>query len=180
MLRHLVIMECFRWIDLCFEVYLCVCIDSSSNQTVRHGEMAIPPKSDSNMPFVIVTGGSENSFLSQEADDDEPHEEEKDTLVQAMGPHLSRVMQLGTAKHVHAAEEVEYDQEASVSIVAQAESETVYSLPMFLSFLFGILIKMKPLSQEKTSRSSAPPIPSVPSPGPSSPKSTGNSQRSFR
>lgn len=100
--------------------------------------MAIPPKFDSNMPFVIVTGGSENSFLSKEADDDEPLEEEKDTLVQAIGPHLSWVMQLGTAKHVHAAEEVEYDEEASVSIVAQAESETVYSLVMFLSFFFAI------------------------------------------
>lgn len=142
--------------------------------------MAIPPKFDSNMPFVIVTGGSENSFLSKESDDDEPHEEEKDTLVQAIGPHLNRVMQLGTAKHVHAAEEVEYDVEASVSIVAQAESETVYSLVMFSSFLFGILIKIKPLSQEKTSRSSAPPKLSARTPDPSSLKSTGNIQRSFQ
>lgn len=67
--------------------------------------MAIPPKFDSNLPLIIVTRGSENSFLSKEDDDDEPREEEKDTLVQAIGPHLSRVMQLGTAKHVHAAEE---------------------------------------------------------------------------
>lgn len=81
------------------------------------------------MPFVIVTGGSENSFLSKQDDDDEPREEEKDTLVQAIGPHLSRVMQLGTAKQVHAAEE--HDEEASVSIVAQAESESVCSSVMF-------------------------------------------------
>lgn len=108
--------------------------------------MAIPPKFDSNMPFVIVTGACENLFPSKESDDDEPLEEEKDTLVQAIGPHLSRVMQLGTAKHVHAAEEVEYDVEASVSIVAQAESETVYSLGTFWSSLFGILIQIKPLS----------------------------------
>lgn len=142
--------------------------------------MAIPAKFDSNMPFVIVTGGSENAFLSKEADGDESHEEEKGTLVQAIGPHLSRVMQLGTAKHVRAAEEVEYDREASVSIVAQAESETVYSLVMFCSFLFGILIQTKPPSQEKTSRSSVPPIPSVPTPEPSSPEGSGKTQRSFQ
>lgn len=121
-----------------FSVHLCLYDNSSSNQTVGHSEMAIPPNFDSNMPFVIVAEGSENSFLSKEADDDEPHEEEKDTLVQAIGPHLSWVMQLGTAKHVYAAEEVEYDQEASISIVAQAESETVYNLVMFVSFLFAI------------------------------------------
>lgn len=161
--------------------YICVSIFvSSSDQTVRHSEMAIAPKFDSSMPFVIVSGESENSFLSKESDDDEPHEEKNDTLVQAIGPHLSRVMQLGTAKHVHAAEEVEYDEEASVSIVAQAESETVYSLVMFSSFLFGILIQIKPLSQEKTSRSLAPPIPSATTPDPSSPKNTGNIQRSFQ
>lgn len=161
-------------------IYVCFCtfvslIDSSSDHRVRHVKMAIPPKFDSNMPLAIVTGGSEHSFLSKE-DDDEPREEEKDSLVQAIGPHLSRVMQLGTAKHVHAAEEVEHAEEPCVSVVAQAESETVYSLLMFLSGLLGILIKMIPLSQEKTSRSSAPPTPSAPTPDPSSSKNTGNMQ----
>lgn len=98
--------------------------------TVRHSEMAIPRMFDSNMPFVIMTGGSELSFLSKE-EDSEMIEEEKDTLVQDIGPHLSRVMQQGTAKHVHAGEGGESEEEPCVSIVAQAESETVYVLLIF-------------------------------------------------
>lgn len=113
--------------------------DSSSDHTVSCSEMAVSPKSDSDVPLVILTGGSEHSFLSKEDFDDEPREEERDALVQAIGPHLSRVMQRGTAKHVHPAEEEEeHDEEPCVSIVAQAESETVHSLLMLLSGLFTV------------------------------------------
>ncbi|XP_037610447.1 uncharacterized protein LOC119479189 isoform X1 [Sebastes umbrosus] len=85
-------------------------------------EMAIPRMFNSNTPFIIVTGGSELSFLGKE-DDGQGCEEEKDSLVQAIAPHLSRVMQHGTAKHMitegrHVAEENPF-----VSIVAQAERE---------------------------------------------------------
>lgn len=92
--------------------------------------MAIPRMFDSSMPFVIMTGGSELSFLSKE-EDSEMYEEEKDTLPQAIGPHLSRVMQQGTAKHLHAGDGGESEEEPCFSIVAQAESETVYVLFMF-------------------------------------------------
>lgn len=98
-----------------------------------HSEMAIPRMFDSSMPFVIMTDGSELSFLSKE-EDSEMYEEEKDTLVQAIGPHLSRVMQQGTAKHVHTGDGGESEEEPCVSIVAQAESETVYVL--FMVFFF--------------------------------------------
>nr|XP_046232537.1 mitogen-activated protein kinase kinase kinase 14 isoform X2 [Scatophagus argus] len=81
--------------------------------------MAIPRLFNSNTPFVIVTGGSELTFLGKE-DSSQGCEEEKDSLVQVMAPHLNRVMQHGTAKHV-AAEGREED--PCVSIVAQAESE---------------------------------------------------------
>lgn len=97
--------------------------------------MAIPRIFDSNMPFVIMTGVPELSFLSKE-EESEMYEEEKDTLVQAIGPHLSRVMQQGTAKHVYAGEGGESEEEPCVSIVAQAESETVYDLFMFFGFFF--------------------------------------------
>ncbi|XP_034716508.1 uncharacterized protein LOC117937009 [Etheostoma cragini] len=85
--------------------------------------MAIPRMFNSNTPFVIVTGGSELSFLGKEDNASQGCEEEKDSLVQAIGPHLSRVMQLGTAKHV-ATEGKEVTEEGPcVSIVAQAERE---------------------------------------------------------
>lgn len=103
--------------------------------TVRHSEMAIPRMFDSSMPFVIMTGGSELSLLSKE-EDSEMYEEEKDTLVQAIGPHLSRVMQQGTAKHVHTGGGGESEEEPCVSIVAQAESETVYVLFVFCFVFF--------------------------------------------
>lgn len=84
-------------------------------------EMAIPRMFNSNTPFVIVTGGSELSFLGKE-DDSQVCEEEKDSLVQAIAPHLSRVMQHGTAKHVEGPQVSE--DSTCVSIVAQAESKT--------------------------------------------------------
>lgn len=81
-------------------------------------KMAIPRMFESNTPFIIVTGESELSFLGK--DDSEACEEEKESLVQAITPHLNRVMQHGTAKHVgpRALEEI-----PPVSIVAQAERE---------------------------------------------------------
>nr|XP_033466512.1 uncharacterized protein LOC117246698 isoform X1 [Epinephelus lanceolatus]XP_033466513.1 uncharacterized protein LOC117246698 isoform X1 [Epinephelus lanceolatus] len=81
--------------------------------------MAIPRMFNSNTPFIIVTGGSELSFLGKE-DDSQVCEEEKDSLVQAIAPHLSRVMQHGTAKHVVTEG---HEENACVSIVAQAERE---------------------------------------------------------
>lgn len=82
--------------------------------------MAIPRMFESNTPFIIVTGESELSFLGK--DDSEACEEEKESLVQAITPHLNRVMQHGTAKHVgpRALEEI-----PPVSIVAQAERKFV-------------------------------------------------------
>ncbi len=90
--------------------------------TVSDREMAIPRMFDSNTPFVIVTGGSEISFLSKE-DNSQRHEEEKDSLVQAIAPHLSRVMQHGTAKHVVTEGDKVCEENPCVSIVAQAESK---------------------------------------------------------
>ncbi|KAM8836547.1 mitogen-activated protein kinase kinase kinase 14 isoform 2-T2 [Spinachia spinachia] len=79
--------------------------------------MAIPPMFNSNTSFVIVPEGSELSRGCGQEDDDN----EDDSLVQAMGPHLSRVMQRGTANH-EVAEGCHVDEE-NVSIVAQAERE---------------------------------------------------------
>lgn len=84
--------------------------------------MAIPRMFNSNTPFVIVTGGSELSFLGKE-DNDQGAEENKDSLVQAIAPHLSWVMQHGTAKHVAAAGDDVAEEDPCVSIVAQAESK---------------------------------------------------------
>ncbi|XP_035467482.2 mitogen-activated protein kinase kinase kinase 14 isoform X3 [Scophthalmus maximus] len=84
--------------------------------------MAIPRVFNSNTPFIIVTGGSELSFHGKE-DGGQCGEEEKDSLVQAIAPHLSRVMQRGTAKHVVTAGQEASEENACVSIVAQAERE---------------------------------------------------------
>uniref|UniRef100_UPI0037E9AC65 mitogen-activated protein kinase kinase kinase 14 n=1 Tax=Semicossyphus pulcher TaxID=241346 RepID=UPI0037E9AC65 len=84
--------------------------------------MAIPRMFNSNTPFIIVTGGSELTFLGKE-DDSEGCEEEKDSLVQAIAPHLSRVMQHGTAKHVVTEGQQVCEEDPCVSIVAQAERE---------------------------------------------------------
>ncbi|AWP18126.1 putative mitogen-activated protein kinase kinase kinase 14-like [Scophthalmus maximus] len=84
--------------------------------------MAIPRVFNSNTPFIIVTGGSELSFHGKE-DSGQGGEEEKDSLVQAIAPHLSRVMQRGTAKHVVTAGQEASEENACVSIVAQAERE---------------------------------------------------------
>ncbi|XP_072230077.1 uncharacterized protein [Leuresthes tenuis] len=83
------------------------------------GGMAIPRMFNSNTPFIIVTGGSELSFLGKE-DGNQAYEEATDPLVKAIAPHLSRVMQHGTAKQV-VTEGPEED--PCVSIVAQAERE---------------------------------------------------------
>ncbi|XP_034415235.1 mitogen-activated protein kinase kinase kinase 14-like [Cyclopterus lumpus] len=86
------------------------------------GEMAIPRMFDSNTPFVIVTGGSRLSFLGKE-ESGRGREEEKDSLVEAVGPHLSRVMRRSAANHA-VAEGWDADEENQcVSIVAQAERE---------------------------------------------------------
>ncbi|CAJ1081446.1 mitogen-activated protein kinase kinase kinase 14 [Xyrichtys novacula] len=95
---------------------------TSLMQTDSDRDMAIPRMFNSNTPFIIVTGGSELTFLGKE-DDSEGCEEEKDSLVQAIAPHLSRVMQHGTAKHVVTKGEEESEENPCVSIVAQAESE---------------------------------------------------------
>ncbi|XP_038130164.1 mitogen-activated protein kinase kinase kinase 14-like isoform X2 [Cyprinodon tularosa] len=82
-------------------------------------EMAIPRMLNSNTPFTVVAGGSEVSFLGKE-ENSQGCEEETDSLVRAIGPHLSHVMEHGTAKHVitDGLEGI-----PCVSIVAQAESE---------------------------------------------------------
>lgn len=85
-------------------------------------EMAIPRMFNSNTPFVIVTGGSELSFLGKE-DNVQGAEENKGSLVQAIAPHLSWVMQHGTAKHVAAEGGDVAAEDPCVSIVAQAESK---------------------------------------------------------
>ncbi|KAM4715361.1 mitogen-activated protein kinase kinase kinase 14 isoform 2-T2 [Anableps anableps] len=81
--------------------------------------MAIPRMLNSNTPFIIVTDGSELSFLGKE-ESSQACEEETYSLVQAIGPHLTHVMQHGTAKHVitNGLEGI-----PCVSIVAQAERE---------------------------------------------------------
>ncbi|XP_026170942.1 uncharacterized protein map3k14b isoform X2 [Mastacembelus armatus] len=84
-------------------------------------EMAIPRMFNSNTPFIIVTGGSELLFLGKD-DDSQGCEEGKESLVQAIAPHLSRVMQHGTAKHV-VTETHDTSEKSCVSIVAQAERE---------------------------------------------------------
>ena len=85
--------------------------------------MAIPRVFNSNTPFIIAAGGSELSFLGKE-DDGHVGEEEKESLVQVIAPHLSRVMQHGTAKHVVTAGQEVTAENPCVSIVAQAESKT--------------------------------------------------------
>nr|XP_020460362.1 uncharacterized protein LOC109962735 isoform X2 [Monopterus albus] len=84
--------------------------------------MAIPQMFHSNTQFIIVTGASELLFLGKE-DDSQECEEEKESLVQAMASHLSRVMQHGTAKHVVTEEHEVSKENPCVSIVAQAERE---------------------------------------------------------
>ncbi|XP_047464070.1 uncharacterized protein LOC125021920 isoform X2 [Mugil cephalus] len=87
-------------------------------------QMAIPRMFDCNTPFIIVAGDSELSFLGKEDGSQQGCEEEKDSLVQAIAPHLSRVMQHGTAKHVFAeGPEASEEEKGCVSIVAQAERE---------------------------------------------------------
>ncbi|KAM4624574.1 mitogen-activated protein kinase kinase kinase 14 [Polymixia lowei] len=83
--------------------------------------MAIPRMFNSNTPFVVVTGGSGLSFLGKE--DGQECEEEKDSLVQAVTPHLSRVMEHGTAKHVGTEGQDDSEESPYVSIIAQAEGE---------------------------------------------------------
>lgn len=83
--------------------------------------MAIPRMFNSNTPFIIVTGGSELLFLGKE-DGQERGEEEEDSLAHAIAPHLSRVMEQGTAKLVATGG---HEEDPYVSIVAQAESKTV-------------------------------------------------------
>lgn len=84
--------------------------------------MAIPRLFDPNTPFVIVAGGSELSFHPKE-DTGEGLEEENASLVQAIAPHLSRVMRRGTAKHVVTEGRGLCAGNVHVSIVAQAESK---------------------------------------------------------
>ncbi|XP_051795916.1 microtubule-associated serine/threonine-protein kinase 4-like [Acanthochromis polyacanthus] len=110
--------------------------------------MAIPRMLNSNTPFIVVAGGSELSFLGKE-DDGEGCEEEKNSLVQAIAPHLSRVIQLGTAKHV----DTEGHQENHcLSIVAQAEREDFQEFsPTNTQSPFSrsqLLQKHRPLSKE--------------------------------
>ncbi|XP_075314337.1 uncharacterized protein map3k14b [Odontesthes bonariensis] len=81
--------------------------------------MAIPRMFNSNTPFIIVTGGSELSFLGKE-DGSQAYEEDTDPLVKAIAPHLNRVMQHGTAKQVVTEGP---EENPCVSIVAQAERE---------------------------------------------------------
>ncbi|KAF7665095.1 hypothetical protein LDENG_00155310 [Lucifuga dentata] len=83
--------------------------------------MAIPRMFNSNTPFIIVMGGSELSFLGKE--ESQECEEEKDSLAQAMAPHLSWVMQHGTAKLVATGGHDESEENPYISIVAQAERE---------------------------------------------------------
>lgn len=92
-----------------------------------HKEMAIPRMLNSNTPFTIVTADSELSFLGKE-ESSQGWEKDTDSLVQAIGPHLTHVMQHGTAKHVITDD---LERLPCVSIVAQAESkktETQYTV----------------------------------------------------
>lgn len=82
--------------------------------------MAVPPVFDSDASFVVVGGGSDLSFLSKD-DSSCGREEETDSLVQVIAPHLSRVMQHGTAKHVVGEGG---EDKPCLSIVAQAERKT--------------------------------------------------------
>ncbi|XP_072312576.1 mitogen-activated protein kinase kinase kinase 14 isoform X2 [Eucyclogobius newberryi] len=84
--------------------------------------MAIPTMFNSNTTFTIVTVDSELSFMGK--GDGQAREEEKGSLVQAISPHLKRVMQQGTAKHVGPAQSPRtFEENPDVSIVAQAERE---------------------------------------------------------
>lgn len=108
-----------------------------TNQMHSHtdGEMAIPRVFNSNTPFIIVSGGSELTFLSKE-ENNQGCEEEKESLVQAITPHLGRVMQHGTAKHMVTQGREESEENPCVSIVAQAESENnsyLFSLCIYVS-----------------------------------------------
>ncbi|XP_028286870.1 MAP3K epsilon protein kinase 1 isoform X2 [Parambassis ranga] len=78
---------------------------------------------NSSTPFTIVTGGSELTFLGKNDDSQQGCEEEKDSLVQAIAPHLTHVMRHGTAKHVATEGHKASKENAFVSIVAQAERE---------------------------------------------------------
>lgn len=84
--------------------------------------MAIPRMFNSSTPFIIMSTGSEVSFLSK-VDDSQGCEEEKGSLVQAINPQLSWVMQHGTAKHVATGRREVSEENLCVSIVAQAESK---------------------------------------------------------
>ncbi|XP_056152682.1 mitogen-activated protein kinase kinase kinase 14 [Lampris incognitus] len=83
--------------------------------------MAIPRMFNSNTPFVMVAGGSGLSFLGKQ--DGQECEEEKESLVQAVGPHLSRVMEHGTAKPMVEEGRDESEERPYVSIITQAEGE---------------------------------------------------------
>lgn len=84
--------------------------------------MAVPPVFDSDIPFVVVGGGSDLIFLNLD-DGSRGCEEETDLLVQDIAPHLSRALQHGTAKQV--VREGDEDRNC-LSIVAQAERKAAH------------------------------------------------------
>lgn len=112
--------------------------------------MAIPRMFNSNTPFTIVTRDAELSFLGKEGS--EAREEEKGSFVQAISPHLTRVMQRGTAKHVGAEGPGTFEETPEVSIVAQAEREDFQEFspsPNTLPYLKSQLLrKHRPLTKE--------------------------------
>lgn len=85
--------------------------------------MAIPRLLNNHTPLTMVTAGSELSFLGRD-DSSRGSEEERDSLAQAIAPHLSRLMQRGTAKHVIPAGQEVPEEDPCVSVVAQAERES--------------------------------------------------------
>lgn len=85
--------------------------------------MAFPRPLNDHSPVTMVTAGSDLPFLGRD-DGSRGSEDDRDSLAHAIGPHLSRLMQRGTAKHVIPAGQEVPEEDPCVSIVAQAERES--------------------------------------------------------
>ncbi|XP_046888174.1 mitogen-activated protein kinase kinase kinase 14 isoform X1 [Hypomesus transpacificus] len=83
--------------------------------------MAIPRMFNSNTPFIEVKGGSGLSFVVEE--NGVKGEEENNLLIQTIAPHLSLLMEHGTAKQVGTGGQGNSEETPYVSIIAQAEGE---------------------------------------------------------
>ena len=80
---------------------------------------------NSNTPIIEVKGGSVLSFVVEE--NGVKGEEENNLLIQTIAPHLSLLMEHGTAKQVGTGGQGNSEETPYVSIIAQAEGKAAIS-----------------------------------------------------